>query len=134
MHSAKEKVSNMASAAEEHVDIYKAKVEEKVEKAAARTKEEKDIAQELRKAKEAEAKMKLHCMKPRLSTPRINYTPSIPTTTFAATITRRLSELMAATTILSEPRQFRWRGPQIQRTLWEDTLPDIIISTCRFLC
>ncbi|KAI7995278.1 Late embryogenesis abundant protein 6 [Camellia lanceoleosa] len=60
MHSAKEKVSNMASAAEEHVDIYKAKVEEKVEKAAARTKEEKDIAQELRKAKEAEAKMKLH--------------------------------------------------------------------------
>ncbi|PSR89229.1 Lipid II flippase [Actinidia chinensis var. chinensis] len=60
MHSAQEKLSNAASAVKEHVDIYKAKVEEKVEKATARTKEEKEIAHERRKAKEAEAKMKLH--------------------------------------------------------------------------
>jgi hypothetical protein len=30
MQSAKEKLSNMASSAKEHVNIYKAKVEEKV--------------------------------------------------------------------------------------------------------
>ncbi|CAN4127832.1 unnamed protein product [Withania somnifera] len=60
MHSVKEKVSNTAAAAKEHVDIFKAKAEEKAEKAGARTKEEKDIAEERRKAKEAEAKMELH--------------------------------------------------------------------------
>ncbi|XP_057478931.1 late embryogenesis abundant protein 6-like [Actinidia eriantha] len=60
MHSAEEKLSNAASAAKEHFDIYKAKVEEKVENATARTKEEKERAHECRKAKEAEAKMKLH--------------------------------------------------------------------------
>ncbi|XP_059318721.1 late embryogenesis abundant protein 6-like [Lycium ferocissimum] len=60
MHSVKEKVSNAASAAKEHVDIFKAKTEEKAEKAGARTKEEKDMAEERRKAKEAEAKMELH--------------------------------------------------------------------------
>ncbi|KAK1356545.1 Seed maturation protein [Heracleum sosnowskyi] len=60
MRSVKEKVSNAASAAQEHVDIYKAQVQEKAEKATARTTEEKVIAHEKMKAKEAEAKMKLH--------------------------------------------------------------------------
>ncbi|XP_058224416.1 late embryogenesis abundant protein 18 [Rhododendron vialii] len=60
MHSAKEKISNMASAAKAHVDISKAKVDEKVEKATARSKEGKHVAEEQRKAKEAEAKMRLH--------------------------------------------------------------------------
>ncbi|WOG87102.1 hypothetical protein DCAR_0206324 [Daucus carota subsp. sativus] len=60
MRSVKEKVSNAASAAQEHVDIYKAHVQEKAEKATARTTEEKVIAHEKMKAKEAEAKMKLH--------------------------------------------------------------------------
>ncbi|KAG5540091.1 hypothetical protein RHGRI_020355 [Rhododendron griersonianum] len=48
MHTAKEKISNMASAAKAHVDISKAKVEEK------------HVVEEQRKAKEAEAKMRLH--------------------------------------------------------------------------
>lgn len=56
----KEKVSNAASAGQEHVDISKAHVQEKAEKVTARTKEEKAIAHEKRKAKEAEAKMNLH--------------------------------------------------------------------------
>ncbi|KAL6979847.1 hypothetical protein U1Q18_021504 [Sarracenia purpurea var. burkii] len=60
MHSAKEKLSNVASAAKEHVDIYKAKAEEKAEKATARTKGDKEVAHERRKAKEAEAEMNLH--------------------------------------------------------------------------
>ncbi|KAH7514394.1 hypothetical protein FEM48_Zijuj11G0085100 [Ziziphus jujuba var. spinosa] len=60
MQSAKEKLSNMASAAKEHLNINKAKVEEKVEKAGARTEEEKKIVEERKKAKEAEAKMELH--------------------------------------------------------------------------
>ncbi|KAM7525409.1 hypothetical protein LguiA_015311 [Lonicera macranthoides] len=58
--SFEEKVSNAASAAKEHVDIYKAKVDEKAAKATARTKEEEAIIHERRKAKEAEAKMHLH--------------------------------------------------------------------------
>ncbi|KAF5477752.1 hypothetical protein F2P56_004368 [Juglans regia] len=65
MHSAKEKLSNVASAAKEHVNICTAKVEEKAEKAAARTEKEKKIAVERRKAKEAEAKMELHQAKAR---------------------------------------------------------------------
>ncbi|XP_050235056.1 late embryogenesis abundant protein 18 [Mercurialis annua] len=60
MLSAKEKLSNMASAAKEHLTICQAKVEEKVEKATARTHEQKKIAKERRKAKEAQAKMELH--------------------------------------------------------------------------
>ncbi|KAL2544428.1 Late embryogenesis abundant protein [Forsythia ovata] len=60
MHSAKEKVSNAAAAGKEHIDICKAKAQEKAEKVAARTKEDKTISHERRKAKEAEAKMKLH--------------------------------------------------------------------------
>ncbi|KAF9611612.1 hypothetical protein IFM89_033620 [Coptis chinensis] len=56
MHPVKEKVSNVASSAQEHAKIYKAKVEEK---GSARTKEEKEIAEERRKAREVEAKMEL---------------------------------------------------------------------------
>ncbi|KAK1430704.1 hypothetical protein QVD17_13644 [Tagetes erecta] len=63
MHSVKEKVSNAASAAKAHVESYKANVQEKAEKASARTQEEKEIAHQRRKAKEAEAKMNLHTEK-----------------------------------------------------------------------
>ncbi|KAI3804529.1 hypothetical protein L1987_26140 [Smallanthus sonchifolius] len=63
MHSMKEKVSNAASAAKAHVESYKANLEEKAEKATARTQEERDIAHQRRKAKEAEAKMNLHVEK-----------------------------------------------------------------------
>ncbi|XP_076920673.1 late embryogenesis abundant protein 18-like [Bidens hawaiensis] len=63
MHSVKEKVSNAASAAKAHVESYKANLEEKAEKATARTQEEKDIAHQRRKAKEAEAKMNMHMEK-----------------------------------------------------------------------
>ncbi|XXG75743.1 hypothetical protein AAC387_Pa08g0251 [Persea americana] len=59
MQAPKEKVSDMASAAKERIVHHKAKVEEKVEKAASRT-GEKEIAEERRKAKEEEAKMELH--------------------------------------------------------------------------
>ncbi|KAF8027222.1 hypothetical protein BT93_E0206 [Corymbia citriodora subsp. variegata] len=60
MQSAGEKLKNVASSAKEHINVAKAKLEEKVEKAAARTPEEKEIAHQRRKAKEAEAKMELH--------------------------------------------------------------------------
>ncbi|KAK2662468.1 hypothetical protein Ddye_001042 [Dipteronia dyeriana] len=60
MQPIKEKVSNAASSGKAHVDIYKAKANKKVEKAAARTEEEKEIAHQLRKANEAQAKMELH--------------------------------------------------------------------------
>ncbi|RZC72753.1 hypothetical protein C5167_048232, partial [Papaver somniferum] len=63
MQTAKEKLSNVASAAKEHAKIYKAKVDEKAEKAAATTPEEKEIAHQRRKAKEAEAKMEFHAAK-----------------------------------------------------------------------
>ncbi|XP_058086312.1 late embryogenesis abundant protein 6 [Magnolia sinica] len=63
MQAVKEKVSNAASVAKEHIDIYKAKVEEKAEKASARNETEKEIAHERRKAKEAEAKMEMHAAK-----------------------------------------------------------------------
>ncbi|XP_061361455.1 late embryogenesis abundant protein 6-like [Gastrolobium bilobum] len=65
MQSSKEKLKNVASAAKEQVDIYKAKIDEKAEKATARTKEEKVIAEERAKAKEAKAKMELHEAKAR---------------------------------------------------------------------
>ncbi|GER30274.1 seed maturation protein [Striga asiatica] len=60
MHSTKQKVSDAAAVAKEHVDILKAKAQEKAEKGMARSKEEKEVAHEVRKAKEAEAKMKMH--------------------------------------------------------------------------
>ncbi|KAM1236434.1 hypothetical protein ACFX15_036847 [Malus domestica] len=60
MQSAKEKLSNMASAAKEHVDIYKAKAQERVVKATAKTDEEREIASQIRRAKEAKAKMEFH--------------------------------------------------------------------------
>ncbi|KAJ4728710.1 Seed maturation protein [Melia azedarach] len=60
MQTIKEKVSNAASSGKAHADIYKAKTEEKAEKAVARTEEEKEIAHQVRKAKEAKAKMELH--------------------------------------------------------------------------
>ncbi|XP_010270023.1 PREDICTED: uncharacterized protein LOC104606491 [Nelumbo nucifera] len=75
MQAAKEKLSNMASAAKERACIYKAKAEEKVEKAAARTKEEKEIARERRKAKEAQAKMELHQEKAKHKEERLNAEP-----------------------------------------------------------
>ncbi|XP_054809939.1 late embryogenesis abundant protein 6-like isoform X3 [Prosopis cineraria] len=65
MQSTKEKLSNMASAAKEHIDIYKAKIDEKAEKSVARTEEEKIIAHERAKAKESQAKMELHEAKAR---------------------------------------------------------------------
>lgn len=103
MQVAKEKLSNLASSAKEHINIYKAKVAEKVvnhesssficdflhdcgspyhfimcfveikwrvaviqlERARARTKEEKKMAKERRKVKEASAKMELHKAKAR---------------------------------------------------------------------
>ncbi|XP_050378312.1 late embryogenesis abundant protein 6-like [Argentina anserina] len=65
MQVAKEKFSNLAWLAKEHINIYKAKLKEKLERAKARTKEEKKIAKERRKVKEASAKMKLHKAKAR---------------------------------------------------------------------
>nr|ACJ04785.1 LEA-1 protein [Bupleurum chinense] len=63
MRSAKERISNAASAAQHHVDISKAHAQEKASKATAITSHEKVIAHERMKAKEAEAKMKLHSAK-----------------------------------------------------------------------
>ncbi|RAL52103.1 unnamed protein product [Cuscuta campestris] len=71
MDSVKQKVSNTASVAKQHLDILAAKSDEKVEKARARTEEEKEIAEERRKAKEAEAKMKLHEAKARHATEKL---------------------------------------------------------------
>ncbi|KAI4315136.1 hypothetical protein L6164_027979 [Bauhinia variegata] len=72
MQSTKEKLSNMASAAKEKVDIYKAKMDEKAEKAMARTEEEKVIAHERAKAKEAKAKMELHEAKAEHAADKLN--------------------------------------------------------------
>ncbi|XP_028754284.1 late embryogenesis abundant protein 6-like [Neltuma alba] len=72
MQSTKEKLSNMASAAKEHIDIYKAKIDEKAEKATARTEEEKVIAHERAKAKEAQAKMELHEAKGRHASEKLS--------------------------------------------------------------
>ncbi|KAI5327654.1 hypothetical protein L3X38_027050 [Prunus dulcis] len=60
MQSAKEKLSNKACAAKEHANIYKAKAEEKIKKVTAKTEEQREIASEVRKAKEAKAKIELH--------------------------------------------------------------------------
>ncbi|XP_039057300.1 late embryogenesis abundant protein 18-like [Hibiscus syriacus] len=60
MQTVKEKIGNMSSSAKEHVSTGKAKVEEKLEKAAATTEDEKKLAHERKKAKEARAKMELH--------------------------------------------------------------------------
>ncbi|XVF13607.1 hypothetical protein REPUB_Repub08aG0222000 [Reevesia pubescens] len=60
MYKVKEKISNMASSVKEHMNIGKAQVEEKLEKATARTEEDKKLAHERKKAKEARAKMELH--------------------------------------------------------------------------
>nr|AAZ20279.1 lea protein 2 [Arachis hypogaea] len=81
MKSSKEKLSNMVSAAKEHVDICGAKIDEKTEKARARTEEEKVIAHERAKAREAKAKMELHEAKARhaaekLSTKQAHLDPS----------------------------------------------------------
>ncbi|KAK9927924.1 hypothetical protein M0R45_025085 [Rubus argutus] len=65
MQVAKEKLSNLASSAKEHVHIFRAKVEEKLERVRARTQEEKKMAKERRKLKEARAKMELHKAKAR---------------------------------------------------------------------
>ncbi|KAL8499541.1 hypothetical protein ACS0TY_022476 [Phlomoides rotata] len=60
MYAAKQKASDSASAVKERTDIFKAKAQEKAEIATARTKGEKEIIHERRKAKEAEANMKMH--------------------------------------------------------------------------
>ncbi|CAL5197856.1 unnamed protein product [Lathyrus oleraceus] len=78
MQSTMEKLKNKASAAKEQANIYKAKVDEKAEKARARTKEEEVIAHERAKAKEAKAKMELHDAKAKhaaekLSTKQAHY-------------------------------------------------------------
>ncbi|WJZ82654.1 hypothetical protein VitviT2T_002392 [Vitis vinifera] len=72
MQSYKEKISNMASVAKEHITICKARAQEKAEKAMARTKEEKEIAKERRKAKEAQAKMQLHAEKAEHAARKLN--------------------------------------------------------------
>ncbi|XP_021295536.1 late embryogenesis abundant protein 6-like [Herrania umbratica] len=54
MQSVKEKISNMAGSAKEHMNIGK------TEEAAARTEGEKRLANERKKAKEARAEMELH--------------------------------------------------------------------------
>ncbi|GAB4857814.1 hypothetical protein Ancab_015720 [Ancistrocladus abbreviatus] len=58
-------MSDMASSAKAHANICKAKAEEKADKATARTEEEKEIAHQMRKAKEAEAMAELHAEKAR---------------------------------------------------------------------
>ncbi|KAE9597389.1 hypothetical protein Lal_00029844 [Lupinus albus] len=65
MQSAKDKLSNMALAAKEHFDICKANIDEKGEKAMAKTEEEKVIAHEHAKARKAKAKMEMHEAKAR---------------------------------------------------------------------
>ncbi|KAF5196741.1 Late embryogenesis abundant protein, group 1 protein [Thalictrum thalictroides] len=60
MHTVKEKVKNKASAANEKATVAKAHVAEKAEKATARSKGERQLAEEHRKMEEAGAKMDLH--------------------------------------------------------------------------
>ncbi|XP_073131932.1 uncharacterized protein [Henckelia pumila] len=60
MQTVKQKVNNAAASAKERVDVLKAKTEGKAEKSMASNKEDKEMAKENKKAKEAEAKMKLH--------------------------------------------------------------------------
>ncbi|XP_038906206.1 late embryogenesis abundant protein 6-like [Benincasa hispida] len=65
MQSAMEKLSNMGSVAKEKLKICRAKLDEKVEKASVKTREERKIAEERRKAATAEAKRELHEAKAR---------------------------------------------------------------------
>ncbi|CAH8358000.1 unnamed protein product [Eruca vesicaria subsp. sativa] len=60
MHSAKEKISDMASTAKEKLNIGGAKAQGHAEKTMARTSEEKKMAHEREKSKEAQAKAELH--------------------------------------------------------------------------
>ncbi|KAL0918490.1 hypothetical protein M5K25_010499 [Dendrobium thyrsiflorum] len=60
MQVAKEKMKDMTSKAKEKMEVQKAKAEEKAEKKAAGTREEKEIAHELSKARQADAKMEYH--------------------------------------------------------------------------
>ncbi|ESW27766.1 hypothetical protein PHAVU_003G230300 [Phaseolus vulgaris] len=73
MQSSKEKLKNMASAAKEQVDVYKAKIDEKAEKATARTEEERVIAHERARANEAKAKMELHEAKGRHAAEKLEH-------------------------------------------------------------
>ncbi|KAF1002216.1 late embryogenesis abundant protein 18-like [Apium graveolens] len=81
MHYVKEKVSNAASAGQEHVDITKAHLQEKAEKTTTRTKEEKQIAREKRKAKEAEVKMNLHEAKSEHAADKLHWSHHLPAQT-----------------------------------------------------
>ncbi|KAL0550486.1 hypothetical protein IC582_015007 [Cucumis melo] len=65
MQSAMEKLSNMGSVAKEKLKIFRAKLDEKVEKASVKTAEERKIVEERRKAATAEAKRELHEAKAR---------------------------------------------------------------------
>lgn len=60
MQLAKEKMKDMASKAKEKKEVQNAKREEKAERRVANSREEKDIAHELSKARQAEAKMEYH--------------------------------------------------------------------------
>ncbi|ESQ52142.1 hypothetical protein EUTSA_v10017485mg [Eutrema salsugineum] len=60
MHSAKEKISDMASTAKEKLNISEAKAQGHAEKTMARTSKEKKMAHEREKSKEAQAKANLH--------------------------------------------------------------------------
>ncbi|PKU78522.1 hypothetical protein MA16_Dca015803 [Dendrobium catenatum] len=60
MQVAKEKMKDMTSKAKEKMEVQKVKAEEKAEKKAAGTREEKEIAHEFSKARQAEAKMEYH--------------------------------------------------------------------------
>ncbi|CAH2059291.1 unnamed protein product [Thlaspi arvense] len=60
MHSAKEKISDMASTAKEKINIGGAKAQGHAEKTMARTSQEKKMAHEREKTKEAQAKADLH--------------------------------------------------------------------------
>ncbi|XWS49242.1 hypothetical protein CRYUN_Cryun13aG0147200 [Craigia yunnanensis] len=56
----KKKISNIASSVKELINIVKADVEEKKQRLGQITEEEKKLAHERKKAKEAPAKMELH--------------------------------------------------------------------------
>ncbi|KZV31717.1 hypothetical protein F511_00521 [Dorcoceras hygrometricum] len=60
MQTAKQKMSDAAASAKERVDVLKAKAEGKADKTMASSKEDKEVAKEQKKAKEAEAKVRKH--------------------------------------------------------------------------
>ncbi|KAK8947363.1 hypothetical protein KSP39_PZI006498 [Platanthera zijinensis] len=60
MQIAREKMKDMVSKAKERAEDYNALSEEREEKSAARTREEKQIAHEFCKARQAAAKMEYH--------------------------------------------------------------------------